>query len=394
MPDQTTHTLRNFILGLIILSLSLATAYYLNSNPPSAQREKPPVPVLQVEHLIAAPQNYSIEVESYGIVQARTRGNLTARVSGEIMNVSDNFRSGSFFEKDDLLLQIDPRDFQTALVNAKANVSKAQAALAQEQAQAEQAAKDWQRLGNSGKAPDLVLRKPQLSAASAELEWNNAALAKAHLDLSRTQITAPYSGRIISKHVALGQYVTTGTNLAEIFSIDYVEVRLPLSSNDYAQLEIIENYQAEDENRSAGNSPQVKIISQLGDQKQIYTGYISRSEGVFDSTTRQIRVVAHIDDPYGRENETTQPLIIGQFVTAIIKGRELQDVFVIPNRALYQGSYVFIVEDGAIKRRDIHLAWQDSEMSVISEGLVSGDIVVTTPLSDSISGTKVRLKQQ
>ena len=160
MPDQTTHTLRNFILGLIVMSLSLAAAYYLNSNPPNAQREKPTVPVLQVEHLIAEPQNYSVEVESYGIVQARTRGNLTARVSGEIISVSDNFRGGSFFEKDDLLLQIDPRDFQTALVNAKANVSKAQATLAQEQAQADQAAKDWQRLGNSGKAPDLVLRKP------------------------------------------------------------------------------------------------------------------------------------------------------------------------------------------------------------------------------------------
>ena len=389
MPDQTTHSLRNFILGLIVLSLSLATAYYLNSNPPNAQREKPPVAVLQVEHLIAEPQNYAIEVESYGIVQARTRGNLTARVSGEIINVSDNFRSGSFFEKDDLLLQIDPRDFQTALVNAKANVSKAQATLAQEQAQADQAAKDWQRLGNSGKAPDLVLRKPQLSAARAELEWNNAALAKAHLGLSRTQITAPYNGRIISKHVDLGQYVTTGTNLAEIFAIDYAEVRLPLSSNDYAQLEIIESYQAENKAGSDEKKPQVKIVSQLGNQKQIYNGFISRSEGVFDSSTRQIRVVAHIDDPYGM----SQPLIIGQFVTAIIKGREIRNVFVIPNRAIYQGSYVFVVEDGVIKRRDIKLDWQDSEMSVISEGLVSGDIVVTTPLNDSISGTKVRLKQ-
>ena len=153
---------------------------------------------------------------------------------------------------------------------------------------------------------------PQLSAARAELEWNNAALAKAHLDLSRTQITAPYSGRIISKHVDLGQYVTTGTNLAEIFAIDYAEVRLPLSSNDYAQLDILESYQAENEAGSAEKMPQVKIVSQLGNQKQIYNGYISRSEGVFDSTTRQIRVVAQIDDPYGKQNESIQPLIIGQ----------------------------------------------------------------------------------
>lgn len=393
MTEQPTHTLRNFIAGMAILGLSLATAYYLKSNPPNAQRQPPPVPVLQVEHLIAETQNYEIEIESYGIVQARTRGNLTARVSGEIVEVSDNFRSGSYFEKGDVLLQIDPRDFQTTLVNAQANVSRAQATLAQEQAQADQAARDWQRLGNNDTAPDLVLRKPQLSAASAELEWYKAALEKAQLDLSRTRITAPYSGRIISKNVVLGEYVTTGTDLAEIFAIDYAEVRLPLSSSEYAQLDIIENYQYSQDTNPNKNSLQVSIISELGNQGHVYQGYISRSEGVFDSTTRQIRVVAHIDDPYGKQHPGRQPLIIGQFVTAIIKGRELREVFVIPNKALYQGSYVYVVEDEAIKRRDISLVWQDGEMSVIQEGLNQGDIVVTTPLNQSISGTRVRLKQ-
>jgi len=393
MSHKPTNTLRNFILCLLILGLSVGTAYYLKSNPPSAQREIPPQPVLQVESLIAKPQSYFVEIESYGTVQARTRSTLTARVSGEIINVSENFRDGSFFEKGDLLLQIDPRDFQTALVNAKANVSRAKATLAQEQAQADQAAKDWQRLGNNGKASDLVLRKPQLSAASAELEWNNAALEKAQLDLSRTEILAPYTGRIIKKNVDLGQYVSTGTDLADIFAIDYVEVRLPLSSNDYAQLDITESYPSANNAIAAQDRPQVEIVSQLSNDSQNYQGYISRSEGVFDSTTRQIRVVAHIDDPYGEQNKTVKPLIIGQFVTAKIKGQELKQVFVIPNRAVYQGSYVFVVEDQAIKRRDIALAWQDNQMSVIREGLTSGDIIVTTALNDSISGTKVELKQ-
>lgn len=394
MRDQRRHTLRNTVLGLIAISLSLTAAYYLYSNPPNAQREEPPEPVLQVEHLIAEPQNYTVEVESYGIVQATTRGNLTAGVSGEIIHVSNNFRSGGYFQKNDLLLRIDPRDFQTALVNAEANVSKAKATLAQEEAQAEQAAKDWQRLGNRGEAPALVLRKPQLSAAMAELEWNIAALKKAQLDLARTRITAPYTGRVISKHVDLGQYVTIGTNLAEIFAIDSAEVSLPLSGNEYAQLEMIEINRAE---KSAGFydiTPEVTVVSQLGNQKHVYSGYISRSEGIFDSTTRQIRVVAHIDDPYGSRSQTRQPLIIGQFVTAKIRGRDLKGVFLIPNKALYQGSYVYVVEDDVIKRRGVTLAWQDSETSVISEGLASGEIVVTTPLNDSISGTKVQLKLQ
>ena len=78
-------------------------------------------------------------------------------------------------------------------------------------------------------------------------------------------------------------------------------------------------------------------------------------------------------------NVTTgrKPLIIGQFVTARIKGRALNNVFVIPNKALYQGTYVYVVENEAIKRRDISLAWQDNESSVINEGLASRVILLS-----------------
>ena len=393
MSEQTKHTFRNFILGIILLTASVAAAYYMRSNPPDALREKPPEAVLQVESLIAKPQRYAIEIESYGTIQARTQGTLTAQVNGEIINVADKFRAGSFFEKGDLLLQIDQRDFQTNLINAQANVTQAQATVAQEKAQAEQAARDWQRLGNTGKAPDLVLRKPQLSAAQAQLEWNKAALAKAKLDLSRTRITAPYAGRIISKHVDLGQYVTAGTDLAQIFAIDYVEVRLPLTSREYSQIDLVESYRGENNIATAQNSPAAQIISQVGNQAFIFDGYISRTEGVFDTSTRQTYVVAHVDDPYGKRSDNAPPLKIGQFVTARIKGRELNQVFVVPNQAVYQGSYLFVVQDGVVKRREIDLLWQDDENSVISKGLKTNDVVVTTPLNDTISGTKVKLKE-
>ena len=392
MSEHVKHTLRNFILGLVLLCASAATAYYLKNNPPKAQREKPPQATFQVESMTAKPQNYTVEIDSYGTIQARTRGTLTAQISGEIIDVADKFRAGSFFEKDDLLLQIDQRDFETNLINAQANVSQAQATVAQEKAQAEQASRDWQRLGNKGKAPDLVLRKPQLSAASAQLEWNKAALEKAKLDLARTQITAPYAGRIISKNVDLGQYVTLGTELGEIFAIDYVEVRLPLTSHDYSQIEIVESYRGENIIATAENSPAVKIISNVGEQEYIFEGYISRTEGVFDTTTRQTYVVANVDDPYGKRNNNTPPLKIGQFVTARIKGKELNNVFVIPNHAVYQGSYLFVVEDGIIQRRQVKLVWQDDLSSIVSEGLHADEIVVTTPLNDTVSGTRVKIK--
>ncbi len=391
MQQQRSNGLRNFILGLLLVGIAIGVARYVKSNPPKAEREKPPVPVLQVETITATPQSYKVIIESYGTIQPRTQGTLTAQVNGEIIKVADSFRQGSFFEKGDVLLEIDPRDYQATLINAKANASQAQATLAQEQAQAKQAARDWKRLGNSGKAPDLVLRKPQLAAAKAQLEWNKAALAKAELDLQRTRIKAPYAGRIISKNVDLGQYVTTGAQIAEIFAIDYVEVRLPLTNREYAHIDVNESYRGEQSVANSSNSPAVIIHSQIGDTSYDYKGYISRSEGVFDTSTRQTFVVAHIDDPYGKRNEGIPPLKIGQFVTAKIEGKTLENVFILPNRAVYQGNYVFVVENDVVKRRQINQIWQDDDNTVINSGIAEGDVVVTTPLNNTISGTQVEI---
>jgi len=394
MQGQRSNTIRNFILGMLLLGIAFGIARYVKNNPPEANREKPAVPILQVETILATPQSYDVIIESYGTIQPRTQGTLTAQVNGEIIKVSNSLLQGSFFEKGDVLLEIDPRDFQTNLINAKANVSQAQASLAQEKAQAEQAAKDWKRLGNAGKAPDLVLRKPQLAASRAELDWNKAALAKAELDLERTQIKAPYAGRIISKNVDLGQYVTTGSQLAEIFAIDYVEVRLPLTNREYAYIDVNESYRGDTSVADSSNSPAVIIDSQLGNDNYDFEGYISRSEGVFDTSTRQTYVVAHIDDPYSKRNEGVPPLKIGQFVTAKIEGKTLENVFVVPNKGVYQGSYIFVVENDVIKRRDINLLWQDNDNTVIDTGIIAGNVIVTTPLNDTISGTQVETSLQ
>ena len=105
--------------------------------------------------------------------------------------------------------------------------------LSEEQARVAQAEQDWQRLGNSKQAPDLVLRKPQLMAAQATVYSAEAGFSKAaELALERSNIIAPYTGRVLSKSVDVGQVVSVGTELAEIYAVDYVEIRLPLKNKD------------------------------------------------------------------------------------------------------------------------------------------------------------------
>jgi hypothetical protein len=104
-----------------------------------------------------------------------------------------------------------------------------------------------------------------------------------------------------------------------------------------------------------------------------------------------LHVIARIDDPFGPANVGKNPLKIGQYVTAEIGGNRLEDVLVIPNNSIYQGSYVYVVENEVLRRRDIVIAWQNDDDAVIERGLQHEDQLVITPLGQVTSGIKVSI---
>ena len=170
------------------------------------------------------------EVTKEAYWECVSSGNCTAHGGGQIVAVSDSFREGGFFDQGDELLRIDPRDYEIAVTVAEAELASAKAALAEEQARARIAERDWQQFGGDRSAASrTMLREPQLAAAQAAVKAAAAQLARARLDLERTRITAPYAGRVLEQNVDIGQYVTTGTELARIYATDYAEVRLPLT---------------------------------------------------------------------------------------------------------------------------------------------------------------------
>jgi RND family efflux transporter MFP subunit len=376
------------ILPLIVLVLLGSVAWMIYNNPPEVRRGQPPQPPrisVETQRIEAAP--YSVVLESYGRIQPRTQSTLLPQVSGEIVWLAPNFRAGGFFEQGEELIRLDSRDYAAEVAQAKAGVMSARQQLVEEQARAEQAAADWQRLGNKGEAPALVLRKPQLASARAALASAEAALQRAQLNLERTRIRAPYPGRVLQKQVDLGQVVSSNTILGEIFAVDYLEVRLPLQSRDLAFVELPEAYRFE---QSRGRQPKVELISELI-RPEVWTGRIVQTEGAIDPDSRQLYVLAQLDDPYGNNALDRIPLKVGQYVTARIQGREIADAIVIPNRAIYQGSYVYTVEQGVLQRKPIRIAWQNATEALIAEGLEPGDELVLTSLGQVISGTPVKV---
>jgi RND family efflux transporter MFP subunit len=379
---------KKWLVPLAILVITLVIAKVIFNNPPESKRGGPSgASQLTVDVTKLTPEQFTVVVDTFGTVQPRTQNALVAQVSGQINYVSPQFRNGGFFAKGDVLLKLDQRDYVADVKIAEAGLLSAEQVLLEEQANAKQAQTDWTRLGMGQTPSDLVLRKPQLAAAQASLLSAEARLTIAKLALERTEITAPYAGRILEQLVDFGQVLGANNQVAEIYSTDSVEIRLPINNSDIDLVNFPEEYRT---SNSLQADIQARFTSSLS-KNQSWLGKIIRTEGAIDSNSQQLYIVAQIEDPYNPDLHPGPTIKIGQYVNAQVQGKTLDDAIVINNSAIYQGSYVYVVENGLLKRRDIDIRWQNSQKTIIADGLTAGELLVTTPLGQVSSGTRVSI---
>lgn len=364
-------------------------SYWMIANQPEPRRFAQEQEPLEVEAAELQRGSYRVTVKSQGTVQARTRSTLIPQVSGQVVEVADDFREGGFFEKGDVLVQIDPSDYETALTLAKAELAQARLELEQAEAQAEQARREWERLGDGQTPSPLTLHKPQLAEARARVEAAKASVAEAQRNLERTKIKAPYAGRVLSKSVDVGNYVSPGTELAQVYAVDYAEIRLPLTNEQISYVDLPELYRGQEtEDRPEG--PPVELTATVGGEQYTWQGRIVRTEGSVDTQSRQLFAVAQVDDPYGQHVSGRPPLKVGMFVEARIRGKQLQDVVVVPRRTLRQGSEVLLVNgENKLVRQRVDIVWRDEENVVVRDGLESGQRLCLTPVTYAAAGAPV-----
>ena len=379
-----------FALPIVLILAASAVAWQLAVNRPVIAQSPPEPPALLVEVATAERAPVMYQVQSQGTVTPRTSTTLVTEVSGPIIEVAPAFVSGGFFRKGDVLVQIDPRNYRTNVKRASAAVARARTQVATENALAGYAFEDWQRLRGldaaSGPASDLTLRKPQLAEALAGLESAEADMEEAVEDLRRTVIRAPYDGMVRQKRADVGQFVNTGTALAETFATDVAEVRLPLNQNDLQYLELPGWNAGED----AGLG--VKLTAEVSGALHEWEGIVVRSEGVFDETRRVMYVVAEVADPYDTSGAGRHPLRMGAFVNAEIAGRSGGELVKVPRHALRRGETLWVVnEDLTIHPRTVRIARADEYYAYVIDGVEDGERYCLTPPDQPLPGMKVRL---
>lgn len=188
--------------------------------------ERTYAPLVRV--LTTDPVETQVRIHATGALAARTRVNLVAQVGGRVVAIHPGFRSGGSFDKDEVLVRIEPKDYELAVARAQAEVSASQTALQTLQAESEAALEEWRLLNGDQPTPTLVAKEPQLQAAQARIDAAQAALEGARLDLRRTDLRLPWAGRILTTLVDVGSVVTPGQTLAAAYSTEVFEVSVPL----------------------------------------------------------------------------------------------------------------------------------------------------------------------
>ena len=375
---------------MLLAATAVSVVLYLNR--PSSEIAEPVYAPVTIDVAEVVKQNVRIEVQAQGTVTPLRETTLLAEVKGRIIEVSDAFHVGGFVSRGDVLLRIDPRDYQTNLLQAAAQLESAESGLVQEKGRAEVALREWQKLPKgsqrSEEARDLYLRKPQLEQANAQLLAAQAELNTARDNLDRTIIRAPYDALIRAKNSELGQFVSPGTQLADIFSVEAAEVRLPIpqSKLDYLEMPGLQGYQ---------NGSAIDLYTDVSGEIKHWTARMHRTEGVFDERSRVLYTVARIDDPYGLRHPDRLPLRMGTFVNANIEGRELSDMVVLPRYVLRAGSYVWVVDESMqLHNRKVTTLRTGSDWLYVTAGLENGELVSLTSLDSSFAGARVEIKSR
>jgi len=374
------------LIPLLVLGGGYLSFQLLSQKDPKPKRQGPPRLVIEVEALPILKSDYRVVLRSQGTVQPHNQTSLTPRVSGRVMEISPKFESGSFFNKGDVLIELDSTDFEAACIAAEARLARAEASLIQEEARAKQALLDWNDLGYTDPPTDLVLRKPQLKEARANVKAAQAELSETERDLERTKVLAPYAGRVIARMVGLGQSVNSGTIIGEIFSTDFAEVRLSLSARELTKVTLPNN---------PDDPPvPVSLFNALDDDSGFsWEGSIVRTEGTLDEQSRKLFVIARVDDPFGLKDKDRTPLRIGQPVRAQLEGSLISDVFVIPRKTLRRPNLILLVnpEDSTLLRQRIDPIWSDPENLVVTDDLIEGWFLVTNRIQSAPNGAEVKI---
>lgn len=347
------------LLPPLILLVAVALAWLMVAGRTELPRRESSATVPVVETLTVEPGPVEVTIHSRGTVTPRREIELVSEVAGRIVWVAADLVEGGRVREGDTLLRIDPIDYEVAVSEARAALASARLSLAEVQ---------------------VVVKRAAIEEAEARVAAAGDRLRQAEVDLQNTVIAAPFDAVVDVKRADLGQFVAAGTALMKLLGTGTAEVRLPVLPSDLPYLRYGQ--------RPDGSWHRVTLTTRFGQHQHSWQARLVRLEQRVDDQTRVSYLVAEVDQPYDAARHG-RPLNVGQFVEATLPGAAIDPAVRIPRTALHDGRYVFLAEQGVLRRREVELLRRERDSVIVGRGLDGGEQVILSRLDLMVEGMPV-----
>jgi RND family efflux transporter MFP subunit len=380
------------VVVIIAVGLVITFVFIKLKKPPQRQEQIVLAPLVKVERLNR--RDIQMVIRGYGTVNPRLQVEIVPQVSGKVVWVNPQFRAGGFIKRGELILKIDPRDYELSLRQANAAVAEAQVMLDLEKAEAKIAKNEWQQL-HPGQEPDspLVFREPQIRQAQARLESAEAGLATANLNLERTRPSLPIDAVIMNERVDLGQYVMLGQSVGAAYGIESMEIEVPLQDKELAWFAVPDNTFSGNPAQNPKKGAIARVSANFAGEEKCWLGNVVRTTGQVDKTSRLISVVVEVSEPF-KDSSSTPPLLPGMFVEVAIEGNILKNAIAVPRDAMHNNNEVWVAEDGQLNVQSLDIVRADRDFAYADSGLDDGDMIIVSSLDTVIEDMKVRIQAE
>ena len=426
-------SMRILICVLILAAGVLGMTKLASLKKPPAEKDVTERP-LQVKAMVVETKNIPIFITGYGEARPLTEVVIAPEVSGRVVAVHPRLHTGETIPSGETLFQIDSRNYQAAVDEARAASDQLRNAVKRLK---KQYAADLERLATLKRNQELariefdrlyrLFEKDKVGTRSgvenAERAYNNAtdqvdqmnlalelyplqikeaesglASAEARLSLARTnlnrcRIRAPFNGRLKTVALEKGQYVSPGQQVLTLADDSNLEIQVPLDSRDARQwLQFAQPFSRPDTAWFSGLEPVPCQIRWTEDKSgHAWIGRLHRIVK-FDQKTRTLTVAVRINGSEISSRDSARlPLVEGMFCEIRIPGKTLKNVIVLPRQAVSFENTVHVAVDSRLKTISVTVARIEGELAYISGGLDSGAVVITTRLIDPLENSLLKI---
>lgn len=385
MNNNALKIITKLVSAILIIAIGGFLSYKFVTSKPRAERKKPAsiTPVVTVANLEV--KDHQTVVEAMGTVIPATQITLRSRVTGEIIKIHPDFLEGGILKKGETVAQIDDVDYEIIKKQKEALLAQCASDLKLEEGQQDIAKREWELLGADKDASaldrELALRVPQLKSKQAVYDSAKVALEKAEIDLQRTKVTAPFNSVILSADVQLGDQINSQTQLATLVGTDEYHVQISVPINKLSWIKIPK--------KRSEKGAMVTVVAEDGRE---YQGKVVKLLSNIEPNGRMARLLVAVKDPLQLKKNGKDGLLLGEYVTAKIKGKLLNNVIAVPRTAYHNNSDIWVITgDNKLKTVKTKPVWEERKSVFVRNGFKAEEKLITSELSFPVEGMNLKI---